>query len=96
MRNLLKLFLFLYADDIHLFANDKENLQIRLIILENHCKRLKLKVNTKKTKVMVFRNGGRLQDNILFYYDGAELESVNKYVYLKPLDAKTVIQSHPH
>ena len=41
-----------------------------------------LKVNTQKTKVMVFRKGGRLRDNISFYYDGSELEIVNKFVYL--------------
>ena len=52
---MLKLFLLLYADDILLFANDKENLQLSLNILENYCKMWKLKVNTKKTKVMVFR-----------------------------------------
>ena len=83
---MLKLFLLLYADDIILFANDKENLQLNLQlslnILENYCKRWKLKVNTKKTKVMVFRKGGKLRDNISFYYYGAELEIVNKFVYL--------------
>ena len=50
---MLKLFLLLYADDTILFANDKENFQLSLNILENYCKRWKLKVNTKKTKVMV-------------------------------------------
>ena len=56
---MLKLFLLLYADD---------NLQLSLNILENYSKRWKLKVNTQKTKVMVFRKGGRLRDNISFYY----------------------------
>ena len=79
---MLKLFLLLYADDIILFANDQENLQLSLNILENYCKRWKSKVNTQKTKVMVFRKGGRLWDNIPFYYDRAELEIVNKFVYL--------------
>ena len=31
---------------------------------------------------MVFRKGGRLRDNISFYYDVPELEIVNKLVYL--------------
>ena len=35
-----------------------------------------------KTKVMVFRKGGRLRANISFYYEGAGLEIVNKFVYL--------------
>ena len=39
------------------------------------------KVNTKKTKVMVFRKSSRLRDSISFYYDGEELELVNKCVY---------------
>ena len=38
-------------------------------------------VHSKK-KVMVFRKGGRLRDNISFYYDGAKLEIVNNFVYL--------------
>ena len=79
---MLKLSLFLYADDITLIANDKENLQLSLNILENYCKRWKLKVNTQKIKVMVFRKGGRLRDNISFNFDGAELEIVNTFVYL--------------
>ena len=57
-------------------------MQISLNILENYCKRWKLKVNTQKTKVMVFRKGGILRDNISFYFDGTELEIVNKFVYL--------------
>ena len=44
---MLKLFLLLYAGDVILFANDKENLQLSLNILENYCRRWELKVNTK-------------------------------------------------
>ena len=64
---MLKLFLRLYADNIILFANNKENLQLSINILENYCIRWKLKVNTQKTKVMVLRKGGRLRDNISFF-----------------------------
>ena len=67
---------------IILIANDKENLQLGLNILENCCKRWKLNVNTQTTKVMVFRKGGRLRDNISFYYDGAELGIVNIFAYI--------------
>ena len=31
---------------------------------------------------MVFRKGGRLQENISFYYDGAVLEIINRFVSL--------------
>ena len=39
-------------------------------------------VNRDKTKVVVFRKGGRLSDNLSFYYDGHKLDIVNKYTYL--------------
>ena len=92
---MLKLFLLLYADDINLFANDKENLQLSLNILENYCKRWKLKVNTQKNKVMVFRKGGRLRDNISFYYDGAELEIVNiLYILVSHLQQEAHFMKH--
>ena len=74
---MLKLCLLLYAYDIILFANDKENLQLSINILGNDCKRWKL-----KAKVMVFRKGGRLRDIVSIYYDGIQLEIDNKFVYL--------------
>ena len=55
---MVKVFLLLYADNIILFANDKENLQLSLNILENYCKRWKLKVNTQKNKGYGFQKRG--------------------------------------
>jgi len=51
-------------------------------ILSEYCSRWKLSVNRGKTKVVVLRKGGRLPDNLYFYYDGYQLEKVNKYTYL--------------
>ena len=79
---MLKLFFLLYADDIIIFAEDEDNLQHSLNILEQYCSTWKLRVNTNTTKVMVFRKGGRLPENLHFYYGGSELEIVNKFVYL--------------
>ena len=53
-----KLFLLLFADDITIFAETAEGLQIGLVILESYCNRWKLTVNIEKTKIMVFRKGG--------------------------------------
>ena len=39
-------------------------------------------VNTKKTKVMIFRKGGILPRNLKFYYNDEELEIVNTFSYL--------------
>ncbi|MCG8046233.1 MAG: reverse transcriptase family protein, partial [Candidatus Thiodiazotropha endolucinida] len=79
---LINLHILLYADDIVLFGKTPEELQDALTVLEHYCKRWKLKVNTDKTKIMVFRKGGRLPNNLDFIYDDVNLEIVNKFCYL--------------
>ena len=44
--------------------------------------RWKLTVNTDKTKIMVFRKGGRLPKNLNFNYRNVSIEMVNKFCYL--------------
>ena len=78
----IKLFLLLYADDITLFSETAEGLQIALNLLSTYCQRWKLTVITKKTKVMIFRKGGILPRNLKFYYNDEELEIVNTFSYL--------------
>ena len=79
---MLKLYLLLYADDIVLFSESEGDLQNGLDILKDYCNRWKLIVNVEKTKVMIFKKGGRLRRGINFRYDGKELEIVNKFCYL--------------
>ena len=78
----IKLFLLLYADDITLFSETAEGLQKALNLLSTYCQRWKLTVNTKKTKIMVFRKGGILPRDLKFYYNGIEIEIVNTFSYL--------------
>ncbi len=42
----------------------------------------KLTVNTDKTKIMVFRKGGRLPLNMNVYYNNSEIDIVSKFSYL--------------
>jgi len=77
-----KLFLLLYADDIVLLAKSAEELQNYLDILKTYCDEWKLKVNESKTKVMIFRKGGRLPNNLRFKYGEHQLDIVNKFNYL--------------
>ena len=79
---LIKLFLLLYADDIILFAASADELQMSLDILHDYSNRWKLKVDTDKTKILVFRKGGILNKNLAFYYDNVQLEIFNKFSYL--------------
>lgn len=79
---MFKLFLLLYADDIVLFGETDADLQNALNILEDYCSRWKLTVNTQKTKIMVFRKGGRLSSNFKFTYQDKTIEVINKFSYL--------------
>jgi hypothetical protein len=78
----LKLFLLLYADDIAIISETKEDLQNGLNILKDYCDEWKLKLNVNKTKIMVFKKGGRNQQNLRFLYGNTEIEIVNKFTYL--------------
>ena len=79
---MIKLLLLLYADDIVLFGATPEELQKSLSVLEEYCRRWRLNVNIDKTKILVFRKGGRLPGNLQFKYNGNIIEIVNKFCYL--------------
>jgi len=80
----LNFFLLMYADDIVIFANNPTELQKNLDILSHYCSRWKLKVNihVNKTKIMVFRKGGRIPTDLSFSYNNCQLEIVNNSIYL--------------
>ena len=48
----------MYADDIVLVGETIIQLQRKINILEQFCRKYGMKVNLDETKVMVFRNGG--------------------------------------
>ena len=78
----LNLFLLMYADDMVVLAESPEGLQQMLDLLLIYTRKWDLTVNTDKTKVLVFRNGGILKDNEVWFYDGMKLEIVNEFNYL--------------
>jgi hypothetical protein len=77
-----RVMVLLYADDLLLVGDSPADLQKKLRVLSQYCAENSLKVNIKKTKVIVFTRGGRLQHNLKFFYDGEELQIVNSYIYL--------------
>ena len=52
--NELKLFLILFADDQVVFVKSPQTLQSMLKDIENYCDTWRLKINTSKTKAMIF------------------------------------------
>ena len=54
----VQLFLLLFADDAVDFSQDPKTLQSILNDIENYCISCGLKLNTNKTKIMIFEAGG--------------------------------------
>ncbi|XP_067652478.1 uncharacterized protein [Haliotis asinina] len=80
--DIVHVFLLLFADDIVLFSSTLAGLQKLIMELETYCDEYKLKANRNKTKVVVFKRGGRLAKNEKWQYRGIELETTNSYKYL--------------
>ena len=78
--NEIKLFLILYADDQVAFAKSPETLQKILTDIENYCNLWGLKINTQKTKAMIFEKGRRTHHD--FYIYNTALEVVESFKYL--------------
>ena len=72
----------LYADDMVLCADTVGRLQAQLDVLENYCNLWGMKVNLKKSKIIVYRNGGIVKSNERWFYMGESLENVSYYKYL--------------
>lgn len=72
----------LYADDIVILAEDKDVLQRMIYNLEDYCVKWNLIVNLAKSKIMVFRNGGRLSAQERWTLNNEQIEVVSEYNYL--------------
>ena len=78
--NELKLFLISYADDQVVFASSPQTLQSLLNDIENYCRIWGLKINTSKTKAMIFEKGKRTHYDFLIYNNVLELVDSFKYL----------------
>lgn len=78
----LNIRLLLYADDIVILAEDKQILQLMITNLEKYCSKWNLTVNMAKSKIIVFRKGGRLAEQEKWVFKGEQIEIVSQYNYL--------------
>ena len=76
--NELKLFLLLYADDQALLATSAQSLQHMLNDVETYCNKWELKINTNKTKLLIFEKSNR-PTQICFFIYGTTLELVTHF-----------------
>lgn len=70
-----------YADDIVLLSTSKEGLQKALDTIQEYCTDWHLKINSSKTKTMIFSKGNR-KINTTFSLNGIQLENTKEYKYL--------------
>ena len=77
----IKLFLLFYADDAVIFAESAEELQNGIDIHFNYYNRWKLKLNTDKSHVIVFKRG-RKSNKEKWVYGTMELKVTNNIDYL--------------
>jgi hypothetical protein len=74
--------LLLYADDTVVLAKTAGEMHKKIRILSEYFDELGLKVNLSKTKIIVFRKGGKLGREACFFFKGEQIECVNTYTYL--------------
>lgn len=74
--------ILLYADDLTLLADDPETLQTMINSLAEYCDRWNLQVNLDKSKIVIFRKGGKRASSEKWVYKDSEIEVVNSYKYL--------------
>ena len=72
----------LYTDDIVLIAENEENLQSLLFIVENWCKKWRLELNLTKTNIMHVRKTQKPQSNFWFLFDNKPVPYCTQYRYL--------------
>ena len=77
----VKLLVLLYADDTIIFSETPDGLQKAMNVFKEYCTLWKLKVNTTKTKVVIFSKR-KSRTRPRFTFNGAELEVQDSYTYL--------------
>ena len=74
--------ILMFADDIALITKNEVDLQRMLDYLNRWCKEWKLSINGEKSKVIHFRNKGKLQSNHLFQCGDLNIDYTEQYKYL--------------
>ena len=74
--------ILLYADDIVCLAENENDLQQLLYIVENWCRKWRLEVNLTKTNILHVRPKRKQQSNFMFLFNCRPVEYCKYYKYL--------------
>ena len=84
-----------YADDLEAHSLNRTDIQNALNSLSQWCSENDIQLNESKTKVVKFRNGGRLAQEDKFTYRDSPIEVVSSYEYLGiTLQSKLTFTEH--
>ena len=72
----------MYADDLIIISTCPISLQKCITKLEQYCDTWKLKINIRKTKIMIFNKQGSFINKYKFYYQKRLIENTKQYKYL--------------
>jgi hypothetical protein len=72
----------LFADDMADTADTVILIRRQIDVLSDFAKKYAMKVNMQKSKIMVFRKGGPLRTQEVWYLGGQKIETTSKYKYL--------------
>lgn len=74
--------ILLYADDIVIFAETVEALQLMINKIVNYFETWNMHINLDKSKIMIFSGGGKIARNERWFYHRQQIEVVKEYKYL--------------
>ena len=77
-----RIHLLIYADDIVLLSTNAPELQEKIDILKSYLEYNDLKINLKKTNLVVFRNGKSRKPNPMMFWGNDRIEEAKSYKYL--------------
>ena len=72
----------MYADDLLVISPSPDGLQLSINIIQKHAEECKLKVNTKKSNIIIFSGNGQNKNKENFKYGNEFLHIVDKLTYL--------------
>jgi hypothetical protein len=73
----------LYADDLAIGAFTVNCMQKAIDQIVKYCEGWRVKFNLNKTKIIVFKKGGRLKKNVRWTMHGNNTEVVDEIIYLR-------------
>ena len=77
-----KVWCLAYADDMVFLANKERGMKEMIMNAERYMKKKKLEVNTEKTKMIIFKKGGRRAKETEWKWDGMRIEQEKQIKYL--------------